>query len=101
MATAACAHRTAPSATHAPNAGAIPIDTRHGRQLFAAKCEACHGANGRGGSVGPTLGNERNRKTFEQTVAWIKDPEPPMPKLFPAELTARDVNDLAAYVQSL
>lgn len=97
VAIAGCAQKHVASSTASPGSD----DLRHGRQLFAVKCAACHGADGRGAGIGPTLHNERNRKTFGQTAAWIKDPEPPMPKLFPAELTSRDVDDLAAYVQSL
>jgi hypothetical protein len=34
-------------------------------------------------------------------VTWIEQPDPPMPKLYPAPLSERDVDDVAAYVQSL
>ena len=73
----------------------------HGKTIFGARCATCHGAGGEGGGVGPSLKNEKSRKSFDKTVAWIKNPQPPMPKLFPDPLSATDVNDVAAYVQTL
>jgi mono/diheme cytochrome c family protein len=69
--------------------------------LFAANCQACHGARGAGGPVGPSLVGERKRKDRAAIAAAIEDPDPPMPKLYPGRLSARDVSDLAAYVESL
>jgi mono/diheme cytochrome c family protein len=102
LATGCSSHR-APNANSAVDTtiAAATADPHRGRQLFANKCAACHGANGQGASIGPTLRNERARKNLAQTAAWIKDPDPPMPKLYPAELTAKDVADVAAFVQSL
>ncbi len=77
------------------------LDARRGRALFAANCAACHGAGGLGGPVGPSLHNEKTRKSLQETQAWIKDPQPPMPKLYPGSLSGADVGDLAAYVQTL
>ena len=76
-------------------------DTRNGRAVFAAQCAACHGPGGQGGGIGPSLHNERSRKDLAQTQAWIMNPQPPMPKLYPVKLSAKDVRDVAAYVQSL
>ena len=66
--------------------------------IFAQNCARCHGAEG---GIGPALKNEKSRKNYAQTVAWIRDPQPPMPKLYPDTLGANDVADVAAYVQSL
>jgi len=82
-------------------AGGSQGDAAHGKQLFDANCATCHGAGGVGGGVGPTLKNEKSRKNYAQTVAWIKNPQPPMPKLYPSTLSEKDVEDAAAYVQSL
>jgi mono/diheme cytochrome c family protein len=73
----------------------------HGKTIFAANCATCHGANGESGGVGPSLKNEKSRKNYEKTIAWIKNPQPPMPKLFPQPLSEKDVDDVAAYVQTL
>jgi mono/diheme cytochrome c family protein len=85
------------AATAAPAAG----NAANGKKLFAANCASCHGATGTEGGVGPSLKGEKTRKNFAQTVAWIKNPTPPMPKLYPAPLNASNVNDVAAYVESL
>ena len=76
-------------------------DPAKGKQIFAANCASCHGATGTEGGVGPSLKNEKSRKNYDQTVAWIKNPQPPMPKLFPNPLTEADVDNVAAYVQTL
>lgn len=76
-------------------------DGAHGKQIFAANCASCHGANGVEGGIGPSLKGEKARKNFAATVAWVHDPKPPMPKLWPSPLGDKDVQDVAAYVQSL
>jgi mono/diheme cytochrome c family protein len=81
----------------APAAG----NAANGKKLFAANCASCHGATGTEGGVGPSLKGEKSKKNTAAAVAWIKDPKPPMPKLFPSPLSAKDVNDVAAYVESL
>lgn len=99
---AGCSRGTSAASTASP--AATPIVTGNagaGRQTFAANCSACHGATGVEGGVGPSLKNERSRKNLAAAIAWIKDPQPPMPKLYPAPLTDADVANLAAYVVSL
>jgi mono/diheme cytochrome c family protein len=77
-------------------------DVARGKQLFAsAKCTSCHGANGVEGGVGPSLKGEKARKNYVQTIAQVRDPQPPMPKLYPDPLNDKDVQDIAAYVQTL
>lgn len=93
------AEQVAPAGEASP-AAVQTADTAHGKEIYSANCAACHGASGEGG-VGPPLHNERSRKNQTQTVAWIKNPEPPMPKLYPSPLSERDVDDVAAYVLSL
>jgi len=81
-------------------AGGEKGDPAHGKQIFAQNCASCHGVNAQGG-VGPNLHGEKKRKDYQQTIAWIKDPKPPMPKLYPMPLSEGDVADVAAYVQTL
>jgi mono/diheme cytochrome c family protein len=76
-------------------------DPARGKTIFAANCASCHGATGTEGGVGPSLKNEKSRKNYEQTIAWIHNPTPPKPKLWPSPLNDKDVQDVAAYVQSL
>ena len=89
-----CAHR---ENTGGPDSG----DVGNGKRLFAANCASCHGANGIDGGVGPSLRGESARKNLDATIVWIHHPQPPMPQLYPAPLTASDVVDIASYVQTL
>jgi mono/diheme cytochrome c family protein len=75
-------------------------NANHGQDVFKQNCASCHGAQGEGG-MGPSLRNEAARKNFAQAVRWIENPQPPMPKLYPAPLGVQDVRDVAAYVESL
>jgi mono/diheme cytochrome c family protein len=76
-------------------------DPAHGKEIFSQNCSSCHGADGAGGGIGPSLKGEKARKDLPKTIAWIKNPQPPMPKLYPSPLGEKDVADVAAYVQSL
>jgi mono/diheme cytochrome c family protein len=76
-------------------------DRSRGAEVFRANCAVCHTTNGAAGGIGPSLEREKQRKNYEQTVAWIESPDPPMPKLYPSPLSEKDVEDVAAYVQSL
>ncbi len=111
-----CAHRgttSAPASSAAPTPDlpslgdreVAPARTRadreHGKELFASvQCAQCHGVGGAGG-VGPNLHGERLKKHGAALIAWIKSPQPPMPKLYPSALDDADVRDVAAYVESL
>ena len=79
----------------------LGASSAHGAALFVKNCAACHGEHGAGGPVGPSLVHERKKKDRAAVIAAIEHPDPPMPKLFPGELTAQDVADLTAYVESL
>jgi mono/diheme cytochrome c family protein len=93
---AAVAFAAKPSVAPAAAAG----DAAHGKQIFAEHCQVCHGPAGKGGEA-PSLKNEASRKSVAQLEAWIKKPAPPMPTLYPSPLSAQDVADVAAYVETL
>ena len=76
-------------------------DAKDGKKLYAANCAACHGAVGTEGGVGPSLKDEKKKKNTAAASAWIKNPKPPMPKLYPSPLSEKDVSDVTAYVESL
>ncbi len=76
-------------------------DPKHGAAIFGQNCSSCHGAAGAGGGIGPTLKGEKSRKNYDAAIAWIKNPKPPMPKLYPSPLSESDVADVASYVESL
>ncbi|MBV8638232.1 MAG: cytochrome c [Candidatus Eremiobacteraeota bacterium] len=83
------------------NATPTTASASRGAALFATNCASCHGIHGAGGRIGPALRDERKRKSPQAVRAIIADPEPPMPKLYPAQLSAQDVDDLTAYVETL
>lgn len=77
-------------------------DTSRGKEVYDAQCASCHGAQGIGGPVAQRpLKGERRRRSAAQVRTIVLDPDPPMPKLFPSQLTAADVRDVTAYVESL
>lgn len=86
----ACAHRPR----------AIRAVTR-GQEIYARECEACHGRQGAGTQIGPSLKNERLRRSYQTVRDIVNDPQPPMPKLYPGRLTENQVKDVTAYVESL
>lgn len=94
MLTSGCAHQ-------AQQQDASVTDPDHGKATYAANCAVCHGATGLEGGLGPSLRDEKSRMDLSQTISWIKDPKPPMPKLYPEFLTDDDVRDVAEYVHSL
>jgi mono/diheme cytochrome c family protein len=75
-------------------------DAARGKVVYMQNCSSCHGATA-GGGAGPSLKNEKARKNMAAAVSWIKNPQPPMPKLYPSPLSEKDVRDVAAYVETL
>lgn len=69
-----------------------------GRKLYAQVCTTCHGLNGNF-VAGHELSTLRQRRDLDATVRYIKDPKPPMPKLYPTLLDDQAVVDVATYVQ--
>lgn len=103
---AAFGYGLAPAASHL-RAPAVAVqqaapagNVARGKALFAQNCAACHGASGQG-AMGPSLKDEAARKNLAEAEAWIKKPAPPMPMLYPNPLSAKDVADVAAFVESL
>jgi mono/diheme cytochrome c family protein len=76
-------------------------DTVRGKLVFNTNCATCHGADGRAGGVGPPLIDENQRQDLQRTIVWIENPDPPMPKLYPSPLSEREVEDVAAFVQTI
>jgi len=76
-------------------------DTANGQLVFNTNCATCHGAGGRSGGVGPSLIDENQRQDLQQTIVWIENPGPPMPALYPSPLSEREVEDVAAFVQTI
>ncbi len=77
-----------------------PSAVEHGREVFLHSCVGCHGVDGTA-VKGFDLHSANLRMTAEQLKAWIRNPAPPMPKIFPEPLDAadtQDLNDLAEFL---
>jgi mono/diheme cytochrome c family protein len=70
-------------------------DIGHGRQVFYGMCAGCHGSDGKNISInGHDLTTVKQRMSVEQIIAWIKNPKPPMPKVYPEPLQPSEEADL-------
>jgi alcohol dehydrogenase (cytochrome c) len=79
------------SAVHGPR---VP-DVDHGRQVFYGMCAGCHGSDGKNISInGNDLTTVKERMSLEQILAWLKNPKPPMPKVFPEPMRPSEEADL-------
>lgn len=90
------------SATGAGAGAQVPVrgsgpDLAAGRRLYDQVCVACHGPDGN------MLGEHKlqglsQRRDLASTIAYIKDPRPPMPKMYPDLLSEQSVADVAAFI---
>jgi len=97
------ASQTAPAAASAAQAPALYIKAQaeQGKQIFAAKCVACHGANLQGTAAPSVAGNDflvtaqHNGWTLEIMRYIVFDQ---MPRNSPASLSPTDNADVMAYL---
>ncbi|NNM99405.1 MAG: cytochrome c [Candidatus Eremiobacteraeota bacterium] len=82
-------------------AGMMQGDGSRGRSVYVQRCAACHGADARGTRLGPALHALKPSWNEKRIFAAIEEPEAPMPKLYPAQLTRRDLADVAAYIDGI
>jgi mono/diheme cytochrome c family protein len=82
---------TALDATGARAAGS------NGARLFGQVCQSCHGPDGNM-IADHKLKNLKARLDLAATIAYIKNPKAPMPKLFPDLLDEKSVIDVATWV---
>jgi len=83
-------------ASRAPGgAASVPA----GRKLYSQVCVSCYGPDG-DMLADHKLTTLKSRKDLKATVAYIKDPKAPMPKLYPDLLKDQDLLDVAAYVHN-
>ncbi len=85
---------------------ALPLVERgnveRGRGLFAQNCEACHGVTGSGASVGYAMvAPSLSQATVFQVAEAIRVGPGVMPRFGSDVLSARDVDDIAWYVNYL
>jgi len=69
-----------------PTATTAATDGPPQPELFRTICIACHSVGGVGGVVGPALDEVYKRKTAEELITWIADPQKlkpgtPMPQI--------------------
>jgi len=93
-------HPTVIVMTLPPNVGTVAGDAARGGDLYASNCASCHGFDGTA-MHDHDLRKAAQAKTVDELEAWIRDPKPPMPRLFPSTLDETEVRDLAAFVHSL
>ena len=89
------------TATLPPSGSAGPPergDVNHGRRIYAGICVSCHGGDGSAVS-GHSLQHLATRMDLAQADAWIRNPQPPMPRLFPSLLDSQGVRDVASFVE--
>ena len=84
---------TALDATSISNASGLAA----GRRLYSQVCASCHGTDGNF-IADKRLGNLVARMSLEDTMALIKDPKAPMPKLYPELIDEQSVEAVARFV---
>lgn len=79
--------------------GAPPTDpVQAGKRLFVTEgCAACHGLDGRGGVVGPSIVGTKADKLRVKTSVGPQG----MPAYAPGALTDQDLADIAAYLEAM
>lgn len=68
-----------------------------GQRLYGQVCQSCHGPDGNM-IADRRLGGIAGRQDLAATIAYIKDPRAPMPKLYPELLDEADVRAVAAWI---
>jgi mono/diheme cytochrome c family protein len=72
-----------------------------GKAPYEQFCAGCHGTTAEGGGNGPSLTVPAARHDLAAIVAFVKNPNPPMPKLHPSPLNDEHVTAVAEYVRTL
>ena len=71
---------------------------QRGKQLFVTEgCASCHGINGRGGVIGPSIVGTKADKLRVKTTVGPQG----MPAYAPGALTDRDLAAIAAYLEAM
>lgn len=78
-----------------------PAPSAAGNQNYQQFCASCHGNRGEGGAGGPSLLLPTARRDLASIAAFIKNPNPPMPKLHPNPLDDAEVDAVAQHVRKL
>jgi alcohol dehydrogenase (cytochrome c) len=78
-----------------------PAPAASGQHNYDQFCSSCHGNNGEGGAGGPSLLAPNARRELQAIADFIKNPNPPMPKLHPSPLDDAEVTAVGEYVRKL
>ena len=84
-----------------PSVDVANADVARGGELFRLNCAACHSAAGSGGALLDVAAPSLRDSTALQVAEAIRGGPSPMPKFGTAALDDQDVNDVAAFVQTL
>ncbi len=84
-----------------PSVDVTGADAARGGELFRLNCAACHSAAGSGGALLDVAAPSLRDSTPLQVAEAIRGGPSPMPKFGEAALDDQDVNDVAAFVQTL
>lgn len=68
-----------------------------GRRLYGQVCASCHGDDGNF-IADHKLGNLAARRDLASTIEYVRNPKPPMPKLFPELLSEQNVVDVSTWI---
>ena len=88
---------TAATGSQARGSSASAANLASGRKLYSQICVSCHGPDGNL-IAAHGLSTLKAHQSLAATIAYIKDPKPPMPRLFPDLLGEQNVADVAAYL---
>jgi len=91
---AAATPRTAPAAGSSQTGAANPAK---GRKVYEQVCASCHGPDGNL-VAGHPLSTLKSRRDRAATLGYIKDPKPPMPRLYPDLLNEQSLVDVTTYI---
>ena len=86
-----------------PRLDPLPGDTARGREVFATRCVACHGADGNGSAVAPPLWGDRSYNIgagmarIRTAAAFIHQL---MPRDRPGSLTPQQAFDVATFINT-
>jgi ubiquinol-cytochrome c reductase cytochrome c subunit len=84
-----------------PRVNAAAGDVADGQELFAEDCAACHGIGGSGGILFDRPIPQVTEATPTQVGEAIRVGPAEMPVFGPAEISRQQVDDIAAYIDSL
>jgi alcohol dehydrogenase (cytochrome c) len=75
----------------------VSVPAVDARRLYGQVCMSCHGPDGNM-IADHKLAGIKARRDLASTIAYIKDPKAPMPKLFPDLINEKSVVDVATWI---